>query len=250
MRAKIIPSQALLKMSWIARRLLILDTAGTIISPQSPNCAIHRTLKAVGLSHPVLTDRQIAKDMGMTKEVHLRNLIEEHFPKAPPSALREALDLYPSKQLEVFRESPELSQAIAHTAPALDSLRKRFDMQIMLTSGFPRSVFDFILKRLYAQGITFDFNICSSEAHSRAEMLRVCLSESQLHVGSFVGDTKNDMKAGVSVKSHGERIMYTIGIAGNSAEGTNARYELTTAQADVVIENLGELLDLPYFCNY
>jgi phosphoglycolate phosphatase-like HAD superfamily hydrolase len=232
------------------RRLLILDTAGTIISANSPYLAIRRTLNKIGLDSSRLLEAQITKDMGMAKEVHLRNLITQYFPQATSSAPREAIAIYPQQQLEIFHEHAELSQLNPYVSYTLEDLRQRFDMTIMLTSGFPRLVFDFILKRLKSQSVQFDLNMCSSEASSRLDMLKTGLLKSGLQNGCFVGDTRNDIESGIALKNKdGERTMFTVGIVHHSAEGPAARYELTKAKADVVVDDFYELMDLKYFAD-
>jgi hypothetical protein len=228
-------------------RLLILKAEGTIIRPLSPAVALHINLRAMGSRTSILTDQHIAQDAALSREVHLARVIHKFFGSATMSSRKEAISMYPHQQLRILQQMPELSQAAPHTFVTLEALRARFDMQIMLTSGFPRIAFDYVLERLAAQSIEFDFNICSSEASSQAGMLRMCLAKSKLEQGCFVADTRKDMEVGRIIKNvRRERALCAVGMTGNSAEGELAHVKLAS-QADVVIQTLPGLLDLKYF---
>lgn len=245
--------------------LVILDWAGTVVDfgCQAPVAALREAFAKRGV---VITDAQARRDMGKSKEDHVRALLQEAGVAAAwigavggePSdedVHSLMLDLGPLMRDQAARSA----QLIEGARPVIDALRAE-GVKIGSSTGYTREMMAPVLKEAARQGYSPDHLVCSGETPAgRPTPLMIYKACAELGVWPLSRVVKvDDTEAGVAEgRAAG---CFTIGVtaSGNQvglsaaefgalpASDREARVKaaeraLRAAGADVVIETIAQL---------
>jgi phosphonoacetaldehyde hydrolase len=234
-------------------RGVVFDWAGTIVDhgSRAPVAALQDVFAEAGV--PV-TVAEARLSMGIAKKDHIRCILG--LPRVAEEWLRERgaaphetdvdalyADFLP-KQLECLGRFSRVIEGVPETA---EGLRSR-GIRIGSTTGYTRTMLDFLVERAREQGFAPDCAICPQDVPGggRPAPWMCYLNAIRLEVSPLwsmvkIGDTPSDIQEGLNAG------MWTIGVTrtGNEAGLAEEEWNSATAaeQCEVLVEAQKRLLD-------
>ncbi len=229
---------------------MILDWAGTVVDhgSRAPVVTLQEVFAAARVPISIAEARMF---MGLAKKSHIQRTLE--IPRvraewgrvhgsAPAAADTEALyECFVPKQLECLRQ---YSDVIAGVAAAVGRFRSQ-GLKIGTTTGYTRTMLDYLVANAREQGFEPDSSVCPDEVPSGRPTPWMCylnairLERFPLSTYVKIGDTPSDIEEGLNAG------MWTIGITrtGNEAGLTEAEwFDAPTAKKEVILMDAGRRL--------
>jgi phosphonoacetaldehyde hydrolase len=211
---------------------VILDWAGTIVDHGScaPVAALSEAFASAGVP---ITAAEARQSMGLAKKAHIASILDQPQVcerwirlrgRAPePCDVDELYASFIPKQIEVLENHCEL---IEGAAQALGRMRAR-GLKIGTTTGYNRSMLDYLLDRAREQGFIPDSAACPDDVPAGRPAPFMCyLNALRMQVSPMwamvkIGDTAVDIEEGLNAG------MWTIGITRTGNEVGLAPWEWT-----------------------
>ncbi len=235
-------------------RGVIFDWAGTIVDhgSRAPVAALQEAFETVGMP---ITVAEARISMGIAKKDHIRSILqlprvvqawEQEHGAAPLEADVEALyAVFVPKQIECLAGFSGLIAGVPSTA---EGLRSR-DIRIGSTTGYTRTMLDFLVDGARQQGFAPDCAICPQDVPGGGRpapwmcyLNAILIEVSPLWSMVKIGDTPSDIEEGLNAG------MWTIGVTrtGNEVGMTEEEWNSATPtkQRDVMASAGKRLLDV------
>lgn len=229
---------------------VVFDWAGTILDhgSRAPVAALQDVFAATGVP---ITVEEARLSMGIAKKDHIRSILQiprvaAAWRSVPTESDVDALyaDFLP-KQTECLGRFSPLIPGLCGTAEALRSR----GVKIGSTTGYTRSMLEFLLDRVREQGFVPDCALCPQDVPGggRPAPWMCYLNAIRLEVSPLwsmikIGDTPSDIEEGLNAG------MWTVGVTrtGNETGLTLEEWNASTAaeQRDLVARARKRLLDV------
>lgn len=200
---------------------IVKDVAGTFVDPFTGSVVFNiRSSVQKVIPSLLLTEKEIRVHMGSKKMDHLKQMFElESVKKRLPFSFKPNLqkihDSLEKSQIEYYEKHPESTELLPGVYETLDLMKyQNPNMQISLTTGFPRSILDCVLRNLHDHNNNyyhhyFTSTVASDEVKKGRPFPDMILKALESHRSSTfdpkkvkpvinLGDTILDVQSGVA----------------------------------------------------